>query len=132
MAYLNDRVLDNGLAVLDAEATHIYICSAEPATYAAAVNAPNATTPGVALGAKNLLAGGVFGPPSAATPNGRRVSSAAVADGAVTTSGTASHYAVVDSVNTRLLAANALASPQAVTGGNTFTLPSFDVRIPAP
>ena len=64
------------------------------------------------------------------TPNGRKVTSAAVTDGSVTTTGTASHYAVVDSANSRLLATGALASSQAVTSGNTFTLAAFDVGIP--
>ncbi len=32
MATLNDRVLDNGLTVLDTEANRVDICSAEPTT----------------------------------------------------------------------------------------------------
>ena len=130
MAFLNDRVLDLGLNVLDTEATHIYICAAEPTTYAAAIGANNGTTQ-FGLGNKNFGAGAVFAAPAAGTPNGRKVASNAITDGSVTTTGTASHYAVVDSVNSRLLATGALASTQAVTSGNTFTLPTFDVRIPA-
>ena len=38
MATLNDRVYDNGLTVLDTEATYLYICSQEPATYTAATS----------------------------------------------------------------------------------------------
>lgn len=129
MTFVNDRVLDLGLNVLDSEATHIYICAAEPTTYAAAIGANNGTTQ-FGLGNKNFGAGAVFGAPADRTPNGRKVTSAAVTDGSVTTTGTASHYAVVDSANSRLLATGALASSQAVTSGNTFTLAAFDVGIP--
>lgn len=125
MAYLDARVYDNGLSVLDTEATHIYICSQEPSTYTQAI-----TTYG--LGNKNFGAGGCFGAPGARTPSGRKVSSVAVTDGSVTATGTATHWAVVDSANSRLLAAGPLASSQAVTNGNTFTLPTFDIGIPAP
>jgi hypothetical protein len=50
----------------------------------------------------------------------------------VTGTGTASHYAIVDTVNSRLLAAGALSAPQAVTDGNVFTLTAFDIGIPDP
>ena len=39
MAYLNDRVLDNGLTVLDTEANRLDICSQEPTTYTHGRNA---------------------------------------------------------------------------------------------
>lgn len=125
MPYLNDRVLDNGLQTLDTEVDKITICNAEPATYTAA-NATNA------LGSKTFSAGGAFGSPAARSPSGRKVTSTAITDGSVNTSGTASHWAAVDTVNSRLLAANALAASQAVTNGNPFTLGAFDVGIPGP
>jgi hypothetical protein len=120
---LGDDVLDNGLTRLDTLATDIVICSALPTTYAEA----NAT---FALGRKVFGAGGCFGAPAAATPNGRKVTSAAITDGAVATSGTASHWGAIDTVNTRLGAAYTLASSQAVTAGNSFAIPAFDVRVP--
>lgn len=55
----------------------------------------------------------------------------AVTNGSVTATGTASHYAIVDTVNSRLLATSSLSATQSVTSGNTFTLASFTVRIPA-
>ena len=118
-----DRVLDLGLNVLDTEATHIYINSSEPATYAAATGAS-------ALGNKNFGAGGCFGAPAAGTPNGRKVPSIAITDGSVTANGSATHWSVVDAANSRLLAAGALSAAQTVTTGNTFALPSFDIRLP--
>ena len=123
MSYLHDRVYDNGLTVLDTEANILHICSAEPASYAAVA--------GVSLGNKTLAAGGI-GAPAARTPNGRKVTVAAISDGTVTAAGNASHYAIVDSVNSRLLVANALASTKAVVTGSPFTLAAFDIGIPAP
>ena len=123
MSYLHDRVYDNGLTVLDTEANVLHICSSEPASYAAVA--------GVSLGNKALAAGGI-GAPAARTPNGRKVTVAAISDGTVTSAGNASHYAIVDSVNSRLLVANALASTKAVVTGSPFTLAAFDIGIPAP
>lgn len=121
---VQDRVLDYGLDVLDSEADAIYICSQEPSSYAEATST-------YALGSKNFGAGGVFGSPAAGTPNGRAVVSAAVLDGAVSATDTATHFAVVDTGNSRLLAVAALAAPVAVTDGNQFTLGSFTIRLPS-
>jgi hypothetical protein len=123
MPTVQDRVLDLGLNVLDTEATHIYICSAEPTTYTAATSTN-------ALGNKNFGAGGVAGAPAAGSPNGRKVTTVAVTDGSITATGTAAAWAIVDSANSRLLATGVLSATQAVTSGNTFTLPAFDIRLP--
>jgi hypothetical protein len=122
-AYLNDRILDNGLTVLDTEGTRILICSSQPATYGAADTAT--------LGEAALAAGGI-GAPAARSPDGRRVTVAAVTSGSVTASGTATHWAIVDDTNSRLLAANMLSAPQSVVSGNTWTLAAFDIGIPGP
>ena len=57
---VHPRVLDSGLNVLDTEATHIYICSAEPMTYAQATRllADNAIVP-----AQAVVSGGLFSVP---------------------------------------------------------------------
>jgi len=122
MAYLNDRVLDLGLNVLDTEATALTICSAEPTSFTEA----NTT---YKLGTKSSLS---IGSPAARTPSGRKVTVAAITDGAVSATGTATHVAIIDVTNSRLLATQALSSSQAVTNGNTFTTPAFDIGIPAP
>lgn len=124
MPLIADRVYDNGLTVLDTEANAIYICNTEPSTYTAATstNALGSATGGNYPG---------IGAPAAGSPNGRQVTVNAVTNGSVSGTGTASHYAIVDTVNSRLLAAGALSATQAVTSGNTFTLTSFTIRIPA-
>lgn len=122
MAILSDRVFDNGLTVLDTEANKILICSAQPATYTEA----NAT---YALGNSTSLS---IGAPADRSGGGRQVTIAAITDGSVTATGTATHYAIVDTTNSRLLAAGSLTASQAVTSGNTFTLTSTTIGIPDP
>lgn len=121
MTILADRVYDNGLTVLDTEANILYICSSQPANYAGIA--------AVALGSKTSLS---IGAPGAGTPDGRKVTVAAFTDGAVSGTGTATHYVIADTVNSRLLVAALLDASQVVTNGNTFSLPAFDIRIPAP
>jgi hypothetical protein len=120
MPFINDRVFDNGLTVLDTEANRLDICSSEPATFTAA-------TTTASLGNKTSLS---VGAPADRTPNGRRVTVAAITDGTVTATGTATHWAITDTVNSRLLATGALSASQSVTNGNTFTLGAFDIGIP--
>jgi hypothetical protein len=118
MPYMHDRVYDAGLSVLDTEATHIHICSAEPTVFAA-LNSLGSTT-------LNIPA------PSARTGGGRQVVVPAISGGTVSGSGTATSYAIVDTTNSRLLVAAPLSASQTVTSGNTFSLASFNVGIPAP
>lgn len=125
MALISDYVLDAALSKLDTEANAIYICSLEPATYTAA-------TVTNALGSATGAAYPGIGAPADGTPNGRAVTASAVTSGTVSATGTASHFAIVDTVNSRLLATGSLSATQAVTSGNTFTLTSFTVRIPDP
>lgn len=124
MPFLNDNTLDNGLAALKAAASHVYICSAEPATYTAATSTN-------ALGSKAFGAGAVFpGAIAAGAPSGRKLTTAPVTDGSVTANGTASHIAITTNASTRLEFANALTASQVVTSGNTFTLTALDIRLP--
>ena len=122
MATLSDRVFDNGLTVLDTEANRIDICSTEPATYAEATST-------YTLGNSTSLS---IGAPADRSGGGREVTVAAISDGSVTATGTAAYYAIVDTVNSRLLATGSLSASQSVTSGNTFTLSSVTIGIPDP
>lgn len=124
MAFLNDNTLDNGLSALKAAADRVYINSSEPATYTAASST-------VALGSKNWGAGNVFPAAIAAgSPSGRKLVTAAITDGAVSGTGTATHFSIVTSGSSRLEYANSLSSSQGVTSGNTFSLTAADIRLP--
>ncbi len=81
MATLNNRVFDNGLSVLDTEANKILVTSQEATTYTEA----NAT---YALGNSTSLS---IGAPADRSGGGREVTVAAISDGSVTGTGTATH-----------------------------------------
>ena len=123
MAYLDDRVYDNGLGILDDEVNALHICTQLPATYTEAVTTYTCgSATGAALPTVNA--------PSARSGGGREVVVEAVTDGAVSETTTATHVALVDTVNSRLLAARELATSQSVTNENPFTLTSFTIGIP--
>lgn len=122
MATLNDRVFDNGLTVLDTEANAIHITSQEATDYTGATST-------FTLGNSTSLS---IGAPADRTGGGREVTVAAITDGSVTGTGTATHYAIVDTVNSRLLATGSLSASQSVTSGNSFTLSSVAIGIPDP
>ena len=122
MATLNNRVFDNGLTVLDTEANAIHITSQEAADYTGATST-------FTLGNSTSLS---IGAPADRTGGGREVTVAAITDGSVTGTGTATHYAIVDTVNSRLLATGSLSASQSVTSGNSFTLSSVAIGIPDP
>jgi len=122
MAFLNDRVFDNGLTVLDTEANAIHVTSQEATTYTEATST-------YTLGNSTSLS---IGAPQDRSGGGREVVVAAISDGSVTGTGTATHYAIVDTSNSRLLATGSLTASQSVTSGNTFTLSSVAIGIPDP
>lgn len=121
MATLDNRVFDNGLTVLDTEANAIHITSAEATSFANVSSVTLGNSASLSIGAPQDRPGG-----------GRQVVVAAITDGSVTGTGTATHYAIVDSGNSRLLATGSLTASQAVTSGNTFTLSSVSIGIPDP
>tara|TARA_R110002012_G_scaffold126537_1_gene278471 strand:+ start:666 stop:1037 length:372 start_codon:yes stop_codon:yes gene_type:complete len=122
MASLADRVYDNGLQILDQEASRLDICSQEPTTYAEA-------TTTYTLGNATSIS---IDAPSDRTGGGRKVSLQAISGGAVSATGSATHYALTDVSNTRLLATGSLTSPQSVTANNTFATAALDIGIPDP
>lgn len=122
MATIADRVFDNGLTVLDTEANRIDVTSQEATTYTEATST-------YTLGNSTSLS---IAAPSDRSGGGRKVTVAAISDGSISGTGTATHYAIVDTTNSRLLVTGTLTASQSVTNGNTFTLASFDVGIPDP
>jgi hypothetical protein len=119
-AHVNDSVIDNGLASLKAAARYVYICSAEPTTYAEASST-------YALGVKDWGSAIAFPGAIAAGTNGRKLTTGAITDGVVSGNGTVTNWAITDGAN--LLAVGALSASQAVTSGNTFSLGAFDITI---
>jgi len=122
MATISDYVLDAALSKLDLEADRIDICSQEPTTYTEATST-------YTLGNSTSVS---FGTPEDGDTSGRKTACAAITDGSVTGSGTATHYAITDVSATRLLCTGSLTTSQSVVSGNTFTVATFDVEIPDP
>ncbi len=123
---VGDYVLDNGLQALDTLATHLYLCHTLPTTFTEASST-------YAVGNKNWGAGNAVGAPAAGSPNGRKVATVAITDGSITATNAspgAGFWALTDNTNSRLYAAFSLAAAQPVTSGNTFQLPTFDIRLP--
>jgi hypothetical protein len=119
MSFLSDAGLDAALAVW-ADADALYLCTQEPTTFAEASST-------YAVAVKTSPSIGAAGDRS---PNGRKVTVAAITDGDVTATGTATHWALTKAAGSLLRATGALSASQAVTSGNTFTLAAFDLGIP--
>jgi hypothetical protein len=123
MSYLNQNVLDKGLEWLVINGTRLDITIGEATTYSQAVTDANKSA-----GNKTSL---IIGAPGARTPTGRKVTVPAIANGVVTETNTATHWAITDGASI-LVATGPLAAGQVVTDGNTFTLATFDIGIPGP
>lgn len=119
---LHDDVFDNGLNTLTNNTEKLYILKADPGL----------TWSNIATHAVGNKATPTVGSPGDRSGGGRKVTVSAITDGAVTATETATHYALTDDSATKILASGDLASSQAVTSGNVFTLASFDIGIPDP
>lgn len=122
MASLHNDVFDNGLSAIDTYTEQLYICSADPLltwSNIASYKLGNKATPAIAA-------------PSDRGAGGREIVVSAITDGSVTADGTASHYALTDDSETKILASGALDSSQAVSNGNVFTMTEFAIGIPDP
>ena len=122
MATLADRVMDNGLSVLDTEANAVHLTSQEASTYTEATSTYSlGSATGISISAPSDRAGG-----------GRKVTLAAITNGVFNANGTATHYAIVDTVNSRLLATDTLTASQIVYAGNNFALTTMDIEFTDP
>jgi hypothetical protein len=118
----SDYVIDNGLGALHTLADHIHLLPFAPNTYA------DVTTN--TLGNKSWSPGGAVGAPFAASDgNGRTVSTTTFSDGTMTADGAATKWAIVDSVNSRLLANGSLSQTFQVKSGDQFLMVSFNLTL---
>jgi len=122
MATLGDSVFDNGLNKLVNDADEIHITNTEATDYTDATSTSS-------LGSKSSPS--ITGPADR-SGGGREVTVGAISDGSVSADGTANYYAIVDTVNSLLLATGPLGSSQQVYNGNTWTTGSFNIGIPDP
>lgn len=122
MPTFNNNVFDQGLNWVDTNGTRIDITVGEAADYNQATGTYNGTTQ-LSCGNSATTTGA---PVDAAS--GRKVTVAAVTSGSVTSTQTATHWALTDGTST-LIATGTLSSSQAVTSGNTFTLDAIEINL---
>jgi hypothetical protein len=121
---VHDDVLDAALNYIDTNCTRMTACSAQPTTYVEG----NAT---YAL-ADVTMSGTDFTPANGDT-SGRKLTIGAKSSVLIDSSGTATHVALLDVSNSKLLYVTTCTS-QALTanGSNTVNFPAWDVEIADP
>lgn len=120
----HDDVMDGALNVLKNNVTRMTACSSQPTTYTEG----NAT---YAL-ADITMASGDFTLANGDT-SGRKVTMAAKSGVTIDTSGTATHVALLDVTNSKLLYVTTCTSLALTAGGgNTVSFPAWDVEVADP
>lgn len=119
---VHNDVLDGALNIIKNNCTRMTVCSAEPTTYAEG-NATYALADVTMTGTDFTNADG--------DTSGRKTTVASKSAVPVDTTGTATHVALLDVSNTKLLYVTTCTS-QALTSGNTITFPAWDIEIADP
>jgi hypothetical protein len=119
---VDDTVLDGALNIIKNGATQIIVCSDTPTTYANATGTYDlATKTGLAAGDFTVADGDA---------GGRKVTVAQQATITVNHSGTATHIALCGTAATLYYVTTC--TSQALTAGNTVTVPAWKITIPDP
>jgi len=116
MATVNSAAQDAALNYIKNNAGHVYVCSAAPTTYTEASST-------FALGGATVTATDYT--LGTGSPSGRKVTQAALTVTG-TAAGTATYYAIVDTVNSALLFTNTMTNV-AITNGGPQDLNAVDV-----
>jgi len=121
---VHDDVLDGALNIIKNNATRQVACSAEPTTYTEG-NATYALADVTVASGDFTLANG--------DTNGRKVTTAAKSGVLIDASGSATHVALLDVANSKLLYVTTCTT-QALTanGSNTVNFPAWDIEIADP
>lgn len=120
---ISDRVLDEGLNILNSECDMLTLVSQAPTTYTEArVTYQIATKSSPVVSTAADRAGG-----------GREVTVSAINSGlGVNNNGVAGYWALIDTVNSRLLAYGEINDPIILTTSDSVTLNEFTIGIPDP
>lgn len=118
--FANDDIMDAALNIIKNNANIITVCSAQPTTRTEAITTFALADVAVTTAAFTLANGDV---------SGRKLTVAQQAGVPVDATGTANHVAICDA--TRLLYVTTCTS-QALTAGNTVTMPAWDIEIADP
>jgi hypothetical protein len=121
-AFLHDDILDAALSYISTNTENLYICSAQPTTYAEAQTTYK-------LGTK---ASPSFGSLANGDVSGRKLPVNAISDGVVNSNGNAKWVALCDNSASKLLATQELNAYKDIVTGSPFTLTAFDIEFPDP
>lgn len=124
--FIHDDVLDVLLTYIADNTKRLTVCNAQPTTYAEG----NATFALADITTTEGLGGGDFSLANG-DASGRKLTIAQQADIPIDTSGTATHIALLDVDNSKLLAVTTCTS-QVLTAGGTVTTPAFDIEVSDP
>jgi len=119
---IHDNVLDAALNYIKNNATELTVCSAEPTTYTEAHTTYKL--------ADVVIDSADFTGPANGDASGRKITVNQQADIDIDASGTATHVALTNGVDTLLLVTTC--TDQVLTMGNTVTTPAFDDEIADP
>jgi hypothetical protein len=124
--YQIDAMLDAALAYITANTTQLCVCSAQPTTYAEATTTYDGGASKYKLALKGGLTSGSFTGPANGDTSGRKITVNQQATITVDASASATHIALCS--GTTLLYVTTCTS-QALTVGNTVTVPAWDIEI---
>lgn len=117
--FLNDNVLDNGLAWAVTNGTHMSICSQEPDNFGEIST--------YELGKDTVT----LGSPTNGDTDGRKTVIGAVSGADVDTGGSSAFWVLHNNSDT-IVASNSITSPQTLVSGNTWSLASMPITIRDP
>ena len=125
--WAHDDVLDALLNEIADNVTRLFVCSSQPTTYQEAsadfMLAEKTLTPGNGNGVFTNADG---------DSSGRKSTVAAQAIAAASASGTATHIALADSANSKLLYVTTTGSNYSVTSGQPVNVNAFKITVPDP
>lgn len=120
---VDDTVLDGALNIIKNNVTKVDVCGTQPTNYTEA----NAT---YMLAQKTGLTSGDFTGPANGDTNGRKLTCNAQSTISITNSGTALHIALTGTSS--VLYYVTTCTSQALTSGNTVSIPAWDIEIADP
>ena len=118
---VHNDILDAALNELKLQAKKICGCSQQPTTFTEAVSTYKL--------AYSNISGADFTGPADGDTSGRKINVGQKADVPVSTTGSVTVFALVDTSGSRLLYTTDVSGVQLVTSGNTMTFNAWDVEI---
>jgi hypothetical protein len=119
---VDDTVLDGALNILRNGVTQLLVCSTQPTNYTEATST-------YMLASRTGLTSGSFTGPANGDTNGRKLTVNQQATISVSTGGSAQHIALCSGT---VLLYVTTCTAQTLVGGNTVTVPAWDVEIADP